>query len=269
MLGAEREGGWRAGRANVAVHLHRRDRPVAPLIDIVRARTPPFPRGWRVRRRTARSRFPRDGSIQSEVVESCVTAQVRAVVMHDACVARPLSPLYGHDARSGTLNKRSLMILEFWLRAQPPSAKLDPAERIPPSLENGMVRPRGLEPPLVAQLAPQASASTNSATAAEFAGHQKSGPARLETISQYLHHCREDSALIGDFVLRTARLGRTYCTDFRLHPLPPVEDLVREMVRPRGLEPPLVAQLAPQASASTNSATAADCFVSPEVAGRG
>ena len=36
-----------------------------------------------------------------------------------------------------------------------------------------MVRPRGLEPPLVAQLAPQASASTNSATAAEFAERQK------------------------------------------------------------------------------------------------
>lgn len=31
------------------------------------------------------------------------------------------------------------------------------------------------------------------------------------------------------------------------------------VVRPRGLEPPLVAQLAPQASASTNSATAAAC----------
>ena len=32
------------------------------------------------------------------------------------------------------------------------------------------------------------------------------------------------------------------------------------MVRPRGLEPPLVAQLAPQASASTNSAMAAETF---------
>ena len=33
----------------------------------------------------------------------------------------------------------------------------------------------------------------------------------------------------------------------------------KRMVRPRGLEPPLVAQLAPQASASTNSAMAAAC----------
>jgi hypothetical protein len=36
-----------------------------------------------------------------------------------------------------------------------------------------MVRPRGLEPPLVAQLAPQASASTNSAMAAFSAPQQK------------------------------------------------------------------------------------------------
>jgi hypothetical protein len=36
-----------------------------------------------------------------------------------------------------------------------------------------MVRPRGLEPPLVAQLAPQASASTNSATAADIAGSRE------------------------------------------------------------------------------------------------
>ena len=35
------------------------------------------------------------------------------------------------------------------------------------SIRSGMVRPRGLEPPRVAPLAPQASASTNSATAAD------------------------------------------------------------------------------------------------------
>lgn len=35
--------------------------------------------------------------------------------------------------------------------------------------EDFLVRPRGLEPPLVSQLAPQASASTNSATAARGA----------------------------------------------------------------------------------------------------
>src|ERR671912_2265898 len=43
-----------------------------------------------------------------------------------------------------------------------------------PVWPEALVRPRGLEPPLVAQLAPQASASTNSATAA--AGPDLIGP---------------------------------------------------------------------------------------------
>jgi hypothetical protein len=45
--------------------------------------------------------------------------------------------------------------------------------------------------------------------------------------------------------------------------------MCHDLVRPRGLEPPLVAQLAPQASASTNSATAAGRRRKPPRAGEG